>query len=169
MNKIAAPPAPDHDAAWAAYAAEAKDRREARAWNPEGGTSHIPYNWCTIARQHGRMAAHGVTSRGSLETILAAWCKIMPGLRGDSVAFLVWLFEQAEKHELQLCDVAAYRVRRAVWPLFKLRAARTRIMAAAEQANRDDGRASSGPLFPAEVEAVVALVCEQATYVPRRR
>ena len=147
-----------HAEAWAAYARDAHARKTARAWCPDN-SPQIPADWLAIAQDEGRLAAHGDGSRASFEFILAAWCRLQPGLRGGSVAVLVHLFEQAQTREALRRELAEHRLRRALWPLFEARAPRAAILAAAGQANDD--------VLPAdELDAVITWVCARAT---RRR
>lgn len=133
-----------------------------REETPPPASSHIRGRWIRVAQAHGRMVAHGLADRQSFEVVLGAWCNIQPGLRGDSVGILVWFYEQAEARETEACDLAEYRVRRAVWPLFDRRASREAVVGAAERANQD--------VLPAyQLNAVIAAVCQQATRPKQRR
>lgn len=129
---------------------------------PDPASSHLRQEWINVAQNEGRLAAHGDGDRESFECILLrAWCQIQPGIRGGSVDLLVWFFEQAREREELRCDIAEDRIIRMVWPLFKERQPRTRILAAAERAN-------DNVLPAAELHAVINWVCVRATR-PRRR
>ena len=129
---------------------------------PARDSSHLRQTWCNVAVTEGRLTAHGLSDREGFECILRAWCQIQPGIRGDSVGFLCWLWDQAYEREDRQCNAAEFHVERAIWPLFDKRAPKAAIQAAAERANENF-------LFPKELHAVIDAVCRRATRPHRRR
>lgn len=114
--------------------------------------------WIEATRRLGISAAHGLADRRSIETCLGYWCKLDPSLRGQGGDFVCWLYEQEREREEQRLDLAAYRVQRAVWPLFARLAPRAEVQLAAVNVNE-------GVLLAHELDAVLSDVCARA--VPR--
>ena len=127
-------------------------------------SSHISALQSRVATDLGMLAAHGAEdeARWCLELCLRAWCKTQPGLRGRSVDFLCWLYDQTREREGERCDIAAYRVQRAVWPMFTERTSSERIIAAAQAANE-------GILSKRELENELSRICRRATAKPHRK
>ena len=130
-------------------------------------SSHISELQSRVATDLGMLAAHGAEdeARWCLELCLRAWCKTQPGLRGRSVDFLCWLYDKTREREEERCDIAAYRVQRAVWPMFTKHAShasRQRIIAAAKAAN-------GGVLSKRELDAELRWICARATAKPHRK
>ena len=118
-----------------------------------------------VVQRLGEMAAHGHGDRASLEVVLRLWCRRQPGLRGGGVALLAHFYEQSMQRERERCDAAAWRIERAVWPMFRDlaedAAAREAISQAAQHAN-------DGELEPDEVDAMLSDVLQRVRAWRRR-
>ena len=127
-------------------------------------SSHISALQSRVATDLGMLAAHGAEdgARWCLELCLRAWCKTQPGLRGRSVDFLCWLYDQTREREGERCDIAAYRVQRAVWPMFT----EPRLQSGSSLPPKPPTRAS---FQSASSKMSSSRICRRATAKPHRK
>ena len=83
----------------------------------------IPARYLAVMADLGRRMARGPSphpadgpvTREGIEAILAAWCRKHPELRGDSLDFLLFSFEQARGIEQGRLDAERGQQLRAAW------------------------------------------------------